>query len=90
MTDEEFLTYCYWHSRTERHLFTVGDARRLCRLAGVDMPEDVRVVSDAVLVGMDFDFVGWKVDRAREWLAFREKNPNVREAVESFCPSWHR
>lgn len=82
MNNAEFLDYCYWHSQTERHLFHVDHAKRLLKLAGEseDHPGMPYNAPNA-FVGMDFDFVKPRVERAREWLAWLEKNPRLREVL---------
>lgn len=79
MTDPEFLDYCYWHSQTDRHLFHVDHAKRLLKLAGEDenRPDIPRGAN--AFVGMDFEFVKPRVETARGWVAWLEKNPRLRE-----------
>jgi hypothetical protein len=68
MKDLEFLDYCYYHSKTPRHLFTVSDVRRLSLLAGSDEPAETKRLTENAIVGMDFDFVEPRVQMAREKL----------------------
>lgn len=77
MTDDEFLSYCYWHAQTDRHLFHVDHARRLLQLVGE--PEDRFDLppGDRAFVAMDFEFVAPRVQAARDWLTFARSNPRV-------------
>lgn len=95
MNDAEFLDYCYWHSRTERHLFSWEHVRRLLHLSAEYSQQaigplwfDLVYAPANSFIGMDFEFVEKRVERARDWLAWAEKNPRVREAVD-VCPRWH-
>lgn len=64
MSDEEFLNYCYHHSKTERALFAAGHCRRLFELAGEPFPEPT--LGTEAFRSMDFELVGPLVERARK------------------------
>jgi hypothetical protein len=42
MTDQEFIGYCELHSSTERRLFSAEHIGRLAKLAGKEVPADLR------------------------------------------------
>lgn len=66
MDDDEFLDYCYWHSRTERALFAAAHCRRLFALAAVPFPAPS--LPDTAFRAMASDLVDPLVTQARSRL----------------------
>lgn len=52
-SDEEFLSYVYYHSETERHLFSRDHVVRLFKLAGAEDGVQPEKLSDFVGVGAE-------------------------------------
>ena len=67
MNDDEFLSYCYWHSQTDRALFSAAHCRKLFALTGEPFPEPG--LARAAFRSMPFELVGPLVDRARQQVA---------------------
>lgn len=80
MNDDEFLSYCYWHAQTDRHLFHVDHARRLLELGGEPEFRHHLPNGPDAFVAMDFDFVAPRVQLARDWRTFARANPRVAAA----------
>ena len=64
MNDEEFLDYIYWHSQTERALFSAEQCRRLFELAERSFPEPN--MPDTAWRSMEFHDIKHLVAAGRE------------------------
>lgn len=60
-TNEEFLSYVYYHSQTDRHLFHTAHILRLLELAG---EKPLRDLGEGFL-GVDFETAKPLVEKAR-------------------------
>lgn len=71
-SDEDFLSYVYYHSETERHLFSRDHVVRLFRLAGAEGAVQPAQLSD--FVGVNAEMAQPLVAKARERLRGEAKS----------------
>lgn len=67
-TDDEFLDYMYWHSKTERHLFHRDHVRRLLMLSGHENPDEI-LAHQGEFLGVGEELALPLVEKARGLLA---------------------